>query len=185
MPDYKILYSEQAVSDRITAMAADIVQAYANINPLFVCLLNGGLPFASKLISAIQQQAPGFHPDLQTMLVSTYGSGRQPGKPRLVTDLPPDYRDLVGRHIILLDDLIDGGATLSFAKKHLFSYGARAIDCIVLVKKLKTAANHSDITMFGFEAPDVWLTGMGMDDARLGKEANRWAQWIAIASQDS
>jgi hypoxanthine phosphoribosyltransferase len=101
----------------------------------------------------------------------------------LVTDIPPSYRDLSGKHVVLLDDLIDEGDTLDFAKKHLLEYGAVQVDSIVLVRKHKDAPVDSGVTMFGFEAPNMWLTGMGMDDERLGPEGNRWAGWIAIANE--
>ena len=58
------------------------------------------------------------------MIVSRYGINREPGPLRLVTNLPPEYRDLTGFHVIVLDDLIDGGETLAFAHDHLLGYGA-------------------------------------------------------------
>jgi len=73
---------------------------------LFVALLNGALPLTAKLMRAIQRHDPHFHPNVQSMIVSRYGSSREPGKPHLVTDLPPDYRVLTGRHVVLLDDLV-------------------------------------------------------------------------------
>ncbi len=79
-------------------------------------------------------------------------------------------------------DLIDEGDTLDFAKAHLLEYGAENVDSIVLVKKRKDTPIKEGVVMFGFEAPNVWLTGMGMDDERLGSEGNRWAGWIAIAN---
>jgi len=178
----KIIYTKQQVDARIAEMAADIIRLYKSKDVLFVCLLNGAQPFTFKLMTAIQQLDPHFHPNVQSMIISRYGTGREAGEPRLITDLPPDYRKLSGRHVILLDDLVDAGGTADFAKQHLLSYGAKAVDHIVLVKKLKSPPIKADIAMFGFEAPDVWLTGMGMDDTRVAPEANRWAEWIAIAN---
>jgi hypoxanthine-guanine phosphoribosyltransferase len=133
---------------------------------------------------AIQAEDPYFHPNVQSMIVSRYGLNREPGMLRLVTDLPPDYRELMEFDIILLDDLIDEGDTLEFAKAHLQSYGAKRVDSVVLVKKIKDPIVQGGISMYGFEAPDVWLTGMGMDDDRIRREGNRWASWIAIANTD-
>jgi hypoxanthine phosphoribosyltransferase len=151
---------------------------------LFVSLLNGAQPFTAKLMYAIQAHDPYFHPNVQSMIISRYGPDREPGLVRVVTDLPPSYRDLTGRHIILIDDLIDAGGTLEYAQQHMLSYGAARVDSIVLVKKIKDPVTTSDVAMFGFEAPDAWITGMGMDDERLGQEANRWAGWIAIANDE-
>jgi len=182
-PLYKeLLFSEEEVDARIIEMAADIIQNYDPKDTLFVCLLNGAQPFTAKLMQSIHVLDPYFQPNVQSMIVSRYGPSREPGPLRLITDLPPNYRDLTGLHVILLDDLIDVGDTLDYAKEHLLKYGAKQVDSVVLVRKHKDPEIQG-VTMYGFEAPDFWLTGMGMDDERLGPEGNRWAGWIAIANQ--
>jgi hypoxanthine phosphoribosyltransferase len=165
-------------------MAIEITRSYNSAETLFVSLLNGAQPFTAKLMYAIQVHNPYFHPNVQSMIISRYGPNREPGLVRVVTDLPPEYRNLTGRHIVLIDDLIDAGGTLEFARQHLLSYGATQVDSVVLVKKIKTSATTGGVAMFGFEAPDAWITGMGMDDERLGQEANRWAGWIAVANDN-
>ena len=133
----QILYSEAEVDARIAEMATDICRIYKGTDTLFVSLLNGAQPFTAKLMRAIQHHDPYFHPNVQSMIVSRYGMSRDGGTPHLVTDLPPDYRVLDGRHVVLLDDLVDGGGTTDFTEHHLYSYGAATIERIVLVKKLK------------------------------------------------
>jgi hypoxanthine phosphoribosyltransferase len=177
----KILFTEEEVDVRINEMAAEITERYNGSTALFVSLLNGAQPFTAKLMSAIWRHDPYFHPNVQSMIVSRYGPNREPGETRIVTDLPPGYRDLTGRHVILLDDLVDGGGTLEFAANHLLGYGAEKVDKVVLVKKQKQSIG-TEVTMFGFETPDTWLTGMGMDDERIASEGNRWAGWIAAAN---
>jgi hypoxanthine phosphoribosyltransferase len=178
----ELLYSADQVAARINEMASEIIKRYDRTNTVFVSLLNGAQPFSSKLMQSIQAQDEHFHPNVQSMIVSRYGANREPGELRLVTDLPPTYRDLTGKHVILLDDLIDAGDTLEYAKKHLLAYGADAVDNIVLVSKNKPHLPGVEIALYGFDAPDAWLTGMGMDDERLGAEGNRWAGWIAVAN---
>lgn len=178
----KILYTERQVNARITQMAAEASMRYIGRNTIFVSLLNGAAPFTAKFMSAIQRQNPHFHPNAQSMIISRYGPNREPGETRVVTDLPPEYRKLNGRHVVIIDDLIDGGGTTEFAKQHLYNYGADKVEIIVLVKKQKNPPIGARLAMYGFDAPDAWLTGMGMDDDRLGNEANRWAGWIAIAN---
>ncbi len=181
-PLYKeLLYSSEQVNARIGVMATEIIAIYQDTNPLFVSLLNGAAPFTSKLMFAIQQQAPDFQPNVQSMIVSRYGTSRTAGQPCVVTDLPPAYRDLSGRHVIILDDLIDGGGTTNFTEQHLLGYGAEKVERIALVVKRKAVPTNVQLVLFGFETPDVWLTGMGMDDERLAPEGNRWANWIAVA----
>lgn len=182
-PLYKeLLYSEPQVSARIGEMAVAITEEYDERSLLMVSLLNGAAPFVSKLMFAITEHDPQFHPDVQSMIVSRYGANREPGVTRVVTDLPPDYRDLRGRNVLLLDDLIDGGDTTAFTADLLRERGATNVDLAVLVKKQKERTTPLQPKFFGFEAPDVWLTGMGMDDTRIAAEANRWAGWIAVAN---
>lgn len=178
----EILYTEAEVDARIAEMAVEITRIYKGTDTLFVSLLNGAQPFTAKLMRAIQGHDPYFHPNVQSMIVSRYGTSRDGGEPRLVTDLPPYYRDLSKRHVVLLDDLVDGGGTTDFTERHLYGYGAETVERIVLVKKLKSPPIEAKIAMYGFEVPDVWLTGMGMDNTRLGPEGNRWAGWIAVAN---
>lgn len=178
----ELLFTEEQVNARVDEIATEIIQKYNPDETLFVNLPNGAWPFTNKLMIAIQAQDPYFHPNVQSMIVSRYGGSREPGQLQLVTDLPPAYRDLSDYTVVLLDDLIDEGDTLKYARQHLLDYGAKRVDPIVLVKKLKDPAVEGGITMYGFEAPDEWLTGMGMDDPRLAPDANRWAGWIAIAN---
>jgi len=182
-PLYKeLLFTKSQIEQRISEMAKEIIDKYDHTNTIFVSLLNGAQPFTSMLMYAIAELDPYFQPNVQSMIVSRYGPNREPGPLRLVTDLPPDYRSLKGFKVILLDDLIDEGDTLEYAKEHLMGYGAESVDNVVLVRKIKDPTVQGGIALWGFEAPDVWLTGMGMDDERLGKEGNRWGSWIAIAN---
>jgi hypoxanthine phosphoribosyltransferase len=184
LANYKaILYSEEQVSQRIDEMAAEVVARYRETKTIFVSLLNGAQPFTAKLMFAIQRLDPNFHPNVQSMIISHYGPNREPGPMRVVTDLPPEYRDLSGVHAVVLEDLIDRGGTLHYAAHHLRACGAVSVESIVLVRKHKEPPVASNIVMVGFDdLPDVWLTGMGMDDQSTATEANRWAGWIAIAN---
>src|SRR5262252_3744861 len=126
-----ILYSEGQVSERIDEMAADIIGRYQETRTIFVSLLNGAQPFTAKLMFAIQRLDPNFHPNVQSLIISHYGPNREPGPMRVVTDLPPEYRDLTGMHAVVLDDLIDRGDTLHFAAEHLRARGAESVESIV------------------------------------------------------
>ena len=182
--NYKeLLYSEEQVSQRIDELAAEVIARYRDTRSIFVSLLNGAQPFAAQLMFAIQRRDPSFHPNVQSMIISHYGSNREPGAMRVVTDLPPEYRDLTGMRVVVLDDLVDRGGTLRYAAEHLHAYGAESVESIVLVRKRKDPPVESNVVLVGFDdAPDVWLTGMGMDDHSTAPEANRWAAWIAIAN---
>lgn len=178
----RLLKSAKAVDARIDELAAEIVKVYDGKKPLFVCLLRGGAPFATKLMFAVAKIAPKFHPELDYMTVKTYGDARSDKPPELIMDLAPNT-EVTGRQVILLDDTLDKGVTAEFASNYLTQiHGAKSVDLVVLVQKKRERKSYKNASLYGFELPDVWLTGMGLDDANLAKEANRWRNDIAEAN---
>lgn len=176
------LASSAQINEKIEQMASDILRDHAQSAPLFVALLRGAAPFASKLMFALTRQAPDFHPELDYMMVSTYGDGRQAGTPRIVTDLAPST-EVNDRTVIVLDDVLDRGITAHFVSEYLLSKGARNVQLAVLAAK--SVEREHDITPDYCCFDDVgekWLCGMGMDDVRTVREAYRWLEEIREVS---
>ncbi|TXG76771.1 hypothetical protein E6P97_02950, partial [Patescibacteria group bacterium] len=126
-----------------------------------------------------------FHLELDYMTISTYGDGRAVSQPKVVMDIDVSRTSLEGRHIVLLDDLVDTGATAAFAGELLMARGAEVVDVATLANK-NTVRDPRFMEFPGeviscFEVPDVWITGMGMDDSRVAPEGNRWLPYIAVA----
>lgn len=177
----KIIASDEQVWQRINEMAEEIIVRYKNTNPLFICLLRGGAPFATKLMFAITQQDPNFHPEMDYATIKTYGDERTDKASELLADILPSTT-AQGRPVILLDDVLDKGLTAEFATAHFIeNHGAASVELIVLAEKDRERA-YGSAALKGFDVPDDWLTGMGLDDANLAKEANRWAGYLAIAN---
>ena len=183
-PLYKtLLATPDEVSVRIRDLATDVIAEYRTQSPLFVCLLRGGAPFAMQLMRDIAIQDQYFHPEMDYMTVSTYASERTDSEPVLVMGLAP-HTVVAGRRVVLLDDTLDKGVTADFARQELRKQGAADVDLIVLVDKQRPREDtfFVEATMAGFRlGSDVWLTGMGLDDARIAKEANRWTGYVAAA----
>ena len=179
----EILVTEQQLQDRIDAVAGDLVRNFAGKNPLFVCLLRGGMPFASRLMFAITKHDPYFFPELDYMTVSRYGEKLVGSAIRVVMDLSPKTK-ITGRPVIVVDDVIDKGKTYEYTKTLLEQKGASQVYLAALVQREIPEPRAFDADYYGFSF-DVqeWLVGMGLDDPRLGREANRWAPWIATAHQ--
>jgi len=179
---FRELASEAQVNSRIDEMAATIIERYQGLNPLFVCFLKGAVPFTARLMSSIASQDPTFHPQVDFMTISTYGTGREAREPRIVMDLAPNVQ-IADRVVVMLDDVLDTGTTADHAKKHFFNLGAAAVDLAVLVQKNNERPLYPRAAFFGFESPaHEWLTGMGMDDAKQAVEANRWMGSIVIVN---
>jgi hypoxanthine phosphoribosyltransferase len=174
-----LLARSQEVEQKITAIAHDIIAAYPDEKPLFVCLLRGGAPFAAKLMFEITKQAPEFYPELDYMVVSAYGSERHAREPKIVTDLSPKTI-LQGRDVILLDDALDTGTTAQFTHVHLMKKGARSVRLAVLIQKNVERTLYPAADFYGFTSGPEWLAGMGLDDHATANEAFRWLNEIRI-----
>ena len=174
---YRTLHDAAAVNDATKRMAQEIISDYPRKKPLFVALLRGAAPFASKLLFEIARQQPEMHPELDYMMVSTYGRERHAGEPRIVTDLSPST-EVSGRTVIVLDDILDKGITANFVQQHLRSMGAGSIRLAVLASKQTKRVFDIEADYTGFTVRDEWLVGMGMDDAGLCHEGNRWIDEI-------
>lgn len=173
---YTQLYTPEQVKSRIDELADNILVDYPDTSPLFVALLRGASPFASKLIFAIARKAPEYHPDLDYMTISTYGEDHTAKQPVIITDLAPSTT-VADRDVVIIDDVIDFGVTSQFVTDLLHERGARSIKLAVLASK-DIPSRTSQADYIGFEAGDKWLVGMGLDDAQAGHEAYRWIEEI-------
>jgi hypoxanthine phosphoribosyltransferase len=179
----RLLHSAADVDRRIDEMADELIERYRDDKPLFVCLLRGGAPFATRLMFAIARRDPSFHPELDYMTVRTYATERSASHPELVMGLAPGT-DIHGRTVVMLDDVLDQGHTAKFTSGYLTLLGAAKVELVVLVQKDVEREAYPQAAVFGFTAPDEWLTGMGMDDTRLGREANRWMVDLGVATPE-
>lgn len=177
MNKYNTLATAAAVDKQIQTIAAQILADFPNKSPLFVALLQGAMPFHSKLMFEITRQNPVYHPDSTSMIVSTYGSGQHVGEPHIVTDLPPN-RTVSGKSVIIVDDVLDKGITADFVAAHLRNRGAVIIKLAVLCDKTTQRLKPIEADYKGFTFDDNWLVGMGMDDASEAHEGYRWLDQI-------
>ena len=174
-----LLYDASAIDTSIENLAVRIIADHAYDKPLFVGLLRGAAPFTSKLMFAIARKEPEYHPELDYMMVSTYGDGRAASESRIVTDVAPSTV-VEGRTVIILDDVLDKGITANFVTQHLKNKGAETVKLAVLVDKQTPRVYPITPDYVCLESPDVWLAGMGMDDAATAHEAYRWSDAIYI-----
>lgn len=177
-----IYATEDQVDARINELASDITRDLSGEKPLFVALLRGAAPFATKLMFAIAKANPSFQPELDYMMVKTYGAGQKAGEPHIITDLAPDTTTK-DRPVVIIDDVLDKGITAHFVASHLRSRGAEDIRLAVLADKRTERTHDIKADYRGFEVDDAWLVGVGMDDAGSGKEHSRWLGSIEAIQQ--
>lgn len=156
----RVLHSEKAVADRIDAIAADVVKAYGG-DFLMAPVLTGAFIFAADLLRALNRL--GADPLVDFVQLSSYGGARaSSGVVKLLKDfsLP-----LEGRRVLIVDDVLDTGRSLHFAKNMALDAGAVDAKICVLVRKQTGRSADIEADFVGFEAgADEFIVGFGMDD---------------------
>lgn len=160
-----VLFSEQVIAKRVQTLAAEIAGRQPT-NLLVVPILKGSFVFAADLIRAMHHA--GLSPEVDFMILSSYrAAARSSGQVQVLRDIETDVR---GRDVLLIDDILESGRTLAFAKDLLAARGARAIYTAVLLNKPGHLAAHVAADFEGFTCPDKFVVGYGMDMAHQFRE---------------
>lgn len=165
------------VNQVVQRIASTIITDFSDRSPLFVVLLRGANPFATKLLFELVRLRQDYHPEVDYMMVRTYGDEQHAGKPQIITDLAPTTL-VDGREVIVIDDVLDKGITADFVYSHLYALGATTIKLAVLCDKIVEYKKPLNADYKGFSFNDNWLVGMGMDDAQHTHEGYRWLDEI-------
>lgn len=155
------LYSEEVISRRIGSLAREI-SACMPKDFVVVSILKGSFVFAADLLRALANE--GANPEVDFIILASYGSGTSStGTVSLVRDMEFSVKN---RQVLIVDDILDSGATLDFAKRHLLEKGAISPKACVLLDKNRPSSDFDAVVDFvGFSCPDVFVVGYGMDYA--------------------
>jgi hypoxanthine phosphoribosyltransferase len=154
-----VLYDEAAIARRNEEMAQTIA-ASAPADLLVVAVLKGSFMFAADLIRAMHRA--GMSPQVEFIHLSSYRAATvSSGQVEILRDVQSDVR---GREVLLVDDILESGRTLAFAKDLLAARGAKVSSAVLLEKPGKRAVNIK-ADHIGFECPDYFVVGYGMDVA--------------------
>src|SRR5215470_1047657 len=159
-PTVTVRFSAAEIAARVDVMAEELAGKLP-ADTLVVSVLKGSFVFAADLIRALSRAGANWSMDFITL--SSYGTGTQTsGNVRIVRDIVDDVRD---RDVLLVDDILESGLTLSFAKNLIKERGARRVWVCTLLNKphKRRAPLEADFT--GFEAGDEFLVGYGLDGA--------------------
>ena len=160
LPKVHVLYDEERIARRVEELAHEIVQAKP-VNLLVVAVLKGSFMFAADLIRALHRA--GLAPQVEFIHLSSYRAGTvSSGQVTILRDVESEVR---GRDVLLVDDILESGRTVVFAKDLLMARGARRVLTTVLLEKPGKRAVSIDADFVGFTCPDVFVVGYGMDVA--------------------
>lgn len=153
-----VLYSEEQLRDCCKRLARQIEADYAGKDLVCVCILKGGVLFMTDLIREINLPL-----SMEFMAASSYGSGTtSSGAVRILKDLD---KDISGKHVLIVEDIVDTGNTLSYLSQYLrASRGAADIAiCTLLNKPERRVAKDLEVKYIGFEVPNEFVVGYGLD----------------------
>src|SRR6202521_2350958 len=161
----RVMFDADTIAERNRALAQEI-RAAAPERLLVVAVLKGSFVFAADLIRALH--GVGLAPEVDFMTLSSYRKARtSAGQVTILRDMDLDVR---GRNVLVIDDVLDSGRTLAFAKDLISARGANVIKtCVLLDKRLKRAVNLEP-DYCAFECPDTFVVGYGMDVAHRYRE---------------
>lgn len=156
----RVLFDEETIARRCEELAAAIKQAEPK-DLLVVAVLKGSFMFAADLIRALHRV--GLAPQVEFVHLSSYRSGTtSSGQVEILRDVESAVE---GRDVLLIDDILESGRTIVFAKDLIAARGARRVLSAVLLEKPGKRAVHIEADFVGFTCPDVFVVGYGMDVA--------------------
>ncbi|MGU3496472.1 hypoxanthine phosphoribosyltransferase [Xanthobacteraceae bacterium A53D] len=165
LPPVKVLFDENAIATRNRELASEIADAGLE-QLLVVAVLKGSFVFAADLLRAMH--ASGMAPEMEFVHLSSYRDAQvSSGQVTILRDVESDVR---GRDVLLVDDILESGRTLAFAKDLLMARGARRVMVAVLLEKPGKRAVQIDADYVGFQTPDVFVVGYGMDVAHAFRQ---------------
>ena len=158
-----VLLTEEQIKKRVRELADQLMHEYEGKEVYFVGILNGAVAFYVDLIMEMD-----LYLDMYFMRVSSYGSGTQTsGSLRIEYDLEAD---IAGKHVVIIEDIIDSGRTLKNLTKMLLDRGPASVKSCCLLDKPERREVEMEADYVGFKVPDVFLVGYGLDYA--GKYRN-------------
>lgn len=167
----KILVTAEQIDSKVAELAAEVDRRYEGKDLLLIGVLKGAVMFLADLSRAMQIPV-----QMDWMAVSSYGSGTQSsGVVRILKDLDAD---VLGRHVLIVEDIIDSGLTLSWLASNLKARGAASVEIVAFLRKPDAAKVEVDVAMVGFDIPNEFVVGYGLDYA----ERYRTLKGVAVLS---
>ena len=152
----KVLVTKEEIREAVQKLGKRITEDFAGKEPMFICILKGASVFYADLIREIDLP-------LRTdfMAVSSYGSAtKSSGVVKVVKDLD---RDITGKEVLIVEDIVDSGMTLSYLKRLLMDRGAASVHIVTLLDKPARRRVELKADYFCFEIPDAFVVGYGLD----------------------
>ena len=154
----RTLIPTEELQARVDQLAAEIALDYQGMRPVLICVLKGAIFFIADLARRLD-----FDLELEFMAVSSYGASTESsGVVRILKDLDTDIE---GRHVLIVEDIIDSGLTLQYLTKSLWSRNPASVEIVTLLSKPSRRTADLPCKYTGFEIEDEFVVGYGLDYA--------------------
>lgn len=154
----EILIDETTLKQRIKELGEEITKDYHDKNPLIICVLKGAVMFMADMVQVVD-----CYLEMDFMATSSYGaSTKSSGEVRILKDLD---KSVEGRHVLIVEDIVDSGLTLSYIIRLLKDRQAESIKVCTLLEKPARRIAKVDMDYVGFAVPDAFVVGYGLDYA--------------------
>ncbi len=159
--NFKPLFSEQEVRERVQAIGQSLTLSHSDKTPLFISILSGAFVFASDLIRAFEGDC-----EVGFVKLASYTGTRSNGDVQTVMGLGAD---LEGRHVIVVEDIVDTGRTLDFFIRHLGEKQPASITVVTFLRKPEALEFAVQVDHVGFDIDNLFVVGYGLDYDGIGR----------------
>ncbi len=155
----KVLVTEEELKARVKEMGEELYEKFEGKNPIFLGVLKGSFVFIADLMRACQLKS-----DIEFIAVSSYSNATESsGRVNIKYDL---QQDISGRHLVIVEDILDSGNTLAFLQQYFLAKGAASITIVTLLDKPSRREKAVQADLVGFTVPDEFVVGYGLDYAQ-------------------
>lgn len=157
----KLLLSSSEISKRVTELGREITADYKNKDPLLICVLKGGFIFLADLVRNID-----INVQIDFIRISSYKEDMEPGDLELITDVT---MHIEGRHVLLVEDLLDTGVTMNFIRETLLARNPASLRVCALINKKERREVEVNADYLGFSIENGFIVGYGTDWGETGR----------------
>ena len=152
----RVIVTAPEIQARLKEMALQVEADYAEKNLLVIGILKGAVMTMADFVRSLN-----CHVEMDWMAVTSYGSGtKSSGVVRILKDLD---RDISGRNVLIVEDIVDTGLTLAWLKSNLQSRGTKSVEILTMLRKPEAAKVEVDVKYVGFDIPNEFVVGYGLD----------------------
>lgn len=162
MENYRILLTEEQIQARVKELGAQITKDYKDKKPVFICMLKGAIVFFSDIIRNVKLPV-----EMDFARLSSYRNGTVSGEMQMINDITTDIK---GKDVIIVEDIVDSGKTLSYFCKLLKQKEPASIKICAFSDKKERREVDIEADYVGFDIPNVFVIGYGLDYAEHYRE---------------